>query len=1761
LLKKCQKFAPNIAPDEQAVTDLFTFAVDVRASQLNSKYSLCDGRYHEKGPATREHHLLSKPRRYAEKTPFDFINGMVNGPSFAVVAEDKLGNYHDFRNGTFEMREVFRAPVVDMFGQLFANPDEKVDKATDMYELLFKRTFKDIGRRRIDVNSRWASWYFGALKAAGTVYAACIRGEAYLFLKHGADSRLMELSKLPLSKEGDVIFMNLIAGVAKGTSFARPLPESSALAVQKRLSGTDYGEYFNWKDLINKNIASHVGEHHLAIFGNQLQPPSNPDSVLIVDSTHQHHAEASLCLASLLDLMTATLEGDLDWKAVKESCKCFQIKVENENIVPNVLSQNMPNVVDCLILLATLKLDVELKAKVLRLLNEMCKGHSDVATTVRENLVYVLFLPRPPPHLDPQGAGAGLEDSKYAYIRQELDTEICLHSFKVTMATLDLVISTFIQTKTDEHTGVKHYVAQQMNQIDPELFSCVTDSICNYLEEIFHGWEHRMYADDNEKWTIRRTVLRVYKAFIVDLDTSEVRPTSANTFNVGPDPGAHSLRFKMITRLIGGGPTFLRQRATLLRPHTTMLFIADMLREAAEKHGFGLALAPADQRKAILEALQILDALKGLEEPFLSAAGVDGLSVATLLMQTQRPTLAQQVDRERQSDGNATQRIYASHLFSFLRPGYSREMAWLSLNLLKAFAKSNLTDLYVALRSDFTEESYRREIITSITTHLSGSIIGFTNGPYDSTRLEWDLGRAIIQLIEQCIRAQHDDVGLAHLLLGFHPTNEYDNMPKSDSRQKRGLVLRTSYTAPLEIVLQALTPKIPSDENLELSEMCQHIIFRMCRQIERRKQASRWTLNRLFDQNPQDLHAICQSARKHPMAQLGWYLHSIALCIHSNVDVDVSPKETVFHSHFLQLLDIPFAVEQNDGIRNGMDAEELHGPMGGMQNNHVLYSKDRADAQNHGITNVDLLAIVNAALVPILVDGCWQYDIRSVRRSVLVVALDDAQFAAGTKAGPSNRELDGLQRFLELWNDERKTDHDKEIFFDGWCQALLMAVTNATVDKRLLVETTHCFLAALAKLAAIAPEKGFRAVPRQHHKLAETISLVTSKLLSGLEDWRQQDATFKDGDDVTRRLTWEGLAEIFEQISSAVLLTEWWSGNRQVGDEHNEQAAYSAREEYYTTYMYLIKIAEMMENITNKKSDLSDPQLQAMNLATYTTENSAFILWRHVQYHLNIRAGETGIKSRSGSAAGADEEDDAIHRNPRELDSNLGVGGGGERRVARFAATASLDDIDLRRKTFDAQTLSRFKAAVAGTGGLAHELGPLLNNAECDQSTLAWIEQLYVAGAGNVPASENTGATTAEKSSDQLMRMVCYDGLQGRGPRALRVLAEMIRLETQWSADATSRWIGYLSAHNQIRLLVDTVVNSDELLRRSSQHAPDHLVMNLHEARMNVLLRVAATTTGADLLARVETMRLLARLSFITEPHPEQTIQPDEPSDMHNHAFSTLVSPVIRLLSVVMQSTKRNGGVNRQDVIRQVVEFVKDMREYFVLVLARPTKARSYLTISDLHEVQLVVALLHQLTEADASRLATLILGHHYTELMKQVIELCGFLGNRHSFEGKMLVLDDFDYWQQLDEFATEEPQVLHTRRHVTLPLMADVVGCVRAVMLPTPVGGSGLPTLNDCRVLFRPQRGPSRVQTVFGVNVVFDDVIEVIKHAQHALAEEKELFTPPESWPNQAAVAKTFQTFADEARRRPAEEQPRPFVGGLWSMMKGEIAAAAQRK
>jgi hypothetical protein len=75
----------------------------------------------------------------------------------------------------------------------------------------------------------------------------------------------------------------------------------------------------------------------------------------------------------------------------------------------------------------------------------------------------------------------------------------------------------------------------------------------------------------------------------------------------------------------------------------------------------------------------------------------------------------------------------------------------------------------------------------------------------------------------------------------------------------------------------------------------------------------------------------------------------------------------------------------------------------------------------------------------------------------------------------------------------------------------------------------------------------------------------------------------------------------------------------------------------------------------------------------------------------------------------------------------------------------------------------------------------------------------------------------------------------------------------------------------------------------------------------------------------------------------------------------------------------------------------------------------------------------------------------------------------------------------------------------------------------------------------------------------MFDDVIGVIKHAQHALIEEKDVFKPPDSWPNPTNAPQTFQNYAVEAAAVPAHLQPRPFVGALWSMMKGELTAAAK--
>jgi len=292
-------------------------------------------------------------------------------------------------------------------------------------------------------------------------------------------------------------------------------------------------------------------------------------------------------------------------------------------------------------------------------------------------------------------------------------------------------------------------------------------------------------------------------------------------------------------------------------------------------------------------------------------------------------------------------------------------------------------------------------------------------------------------------------------------------------------------------------------------------------------------------------------------------------------------------------------------------------------------------------------------------------------------------------------------------------------------------------------------------------------------------------------------------------------------------------------------------------------------------------------------------------------------------------------------------------------------------------------------------------------------------------------------------------------------------------------------------------------------------------------------------------------------------IREGEPVRLQDHAFQMIVQRIIKLLVSVMQSTKGVAGANRQEVVRQVLGFVLEHMDYFEKVLKNPG-TRCWTEV-DLREIGLVVSLLHRLTDVDASRLATQILGRDFTKkLMKDgVLGLCIWLGDYNSLSGwkwssKILIEDDDvqrrSEWTTLDNpaFSAVDPKYVHVRR-LLLPLMADTLGCVRAVMLPGPAGGGGLPTLNDCRVLFEPEFG-------YGVppdqaNPCCEHIVGILSHTQHLLHEEKEQFKAPDgvavSRPANFAGRASFQSFAAEATGLPNGQIPKAFIGDLWTMVK----------
>ena len=1570
-------------------------------------------------------------------------------------------------------------------------------------------------------------------------------------------------------------------------------------------------KYLNWTTMVNNQLYPHVGE----FFRSRDDPNTHG---ILVSPSERYYDEAVSGLSSLLNLMAGVLDDFADFKPVTDVAlffKTFHLK-KLESYKPVKEQTNRYPIVDALIVLAFQPLDLHLMAKVLQVLNGLAKGHNDIAVQVAQEFL----IPRFEPQQEDPARQQGTRSADYAHARLVLRDEATnIQSYPVTIATLELLVTAFVWTRKHEVDGTPYQEAREWvfpRDMDDDFALKMVESICFYLEESLlrasSDVAARMYADDqDERWKLCKTVLSVYHAFIVELPM-----TGASV----PDKLAERIHNFMISRLVGG-PGVNRQRSTIAQPHTSMCLLGDIIQRGYAEHSFGLALAPLDLTICVNYALNIFNAVNDKQQPFLDAAGVDGRSVGEMLISREDSSHVRHLLGFLRF-GYSTQIAWMSTLLlRSLIKSHPNEML---IVIQSDFTKTKQANEYSSNFNPMAiggsveigtgtavGDGFRREILSSLTSHISTS----------RRRSDvYDVGLSIVQLILDCLKGQRGEFGLGHLLIGFDPSH---GALQCLVRRSAPAVEEAVEYAPQRTMLQALDWEgRPIDGNLRpdrmLAEACQHVFFLMCKQGPSRKRASRRMLENLFAPEteatrfqPLGIYNLDDPPDNRPaqisaMVQLGHCLQTIELFIYNEAQVvDRDFPQEIFDKirHYLALLSVPYEVERDDpnAMSDSLDDDGVQAPMGGDPSNHVLYSKNQSDSMPFGIreNQPEVLEIANEALANAdTSEGYLHYNIDAVMKDLnfrLATATqrrskpEELQHRGGGGGNGTRGDLklDGsaqrlFVKYLSVFNREKKADFDKQTFFAGWCHTLLLSIYKIT-DRDLYnsdrITDTVCkirdLLVRLSRLSANAPGPQYKAVAGQHRQLAETVSYVAAELSKGVVEWRKRGA-WKDRGDVVRSLAWKEFAPAFEKVFLGILLTDsWWGGDRQ-SEGQDPDAAVLTRTLHYNSLLHMIQIsknAEMLDLVSHVDTGdgapdgdtsfagVEDVRFQAMNLAVYTMENAMFILWRHLQYYLTVQPGVPGIRPRGvgpGAANGASSTN-AIERQPRRLDAagaaSSGSGGqvGGSRRQP-----PSLDDIDRRRESYDAKILNDFRRRA---GGLASDLERLINDAESDQGALAVIEGYFHRAASVPRADHHNGSFVAEKSTEQLMRVVCYDALaqHTKGSRALRVLASMIQLETQGRVDATSKWIGYMSQHNTLRLLVDVILKSDDSICAALRTGANlNYVMNLHEARMDVLLRVASTTEGADQLARVDAMRLLAMMKFIRDPRRKQ-IRAGEPVALQDHAFQMIVQPVIKLLVSVLQSTKRVPGANRQEVVRQVLGFMlaSDNMAYFEKVL-QITETRC-LTELDLKEIGLVVSLLHQLTEADASRLATQILGREFTKLIKDgVLGLCIWLGDYNPLTGwkrssQILVDDGWDEWATLNDpiFSAEGPECVNVRR-LLLPLMADTIGCVRAVMLPGSAGGSGLPTLNNCRVLFEPEFG-------FGVQSdrpnLLDHVVGILRHTEHLLHEEKEQFKAPDgvavSRPANFAGRASFRSFVAEAAGLPKGQIPRAFIGDLWTMVK----------
>jgi len=315
--------------------------------------------------------------------------------------------------------------------------------------------------------------------------------------------------------------------------------------------------------------------------------------------------------------------------------------------------------------------------------------------------------------------------------------------------------------------------------------------------------------------------------------------------------------------------------------------------------------------------------------------------------------------------------------------------------------------------------------------------------------------------------------------------------------------------------------------------------------------------------------------------------------------------------------------------------------------------------------------------------------------------------------------------------------------------------------------------------------------------------------------------------------------------------------------------------------------------------------------------------------------------------------------------------------------------------------------------------------------------------------------STVSSYGENFMDIVCRDACDGHDVGRMLALST---LDALIQADKQQVWLTFMASKGYIQHIVDSLLEDNEQLITILSPQPQPLrALYIYQSKMSLLMRIAATVTGAHMLLQCSVMARLAECTVL-DMRPD-TNRPDIEGvgSLGVTVMSTyrdLLFPVLRLCLAVLTST----GMENRDARNHVLQFVMGHMDVFATILSDHQEA---VNVAYLQELALVTAVISRaaVDEGDDGLLLTEMAGVEYRSHLSRIQHLMLALLPRYAMAEKLI--------KQIKNKETEaggERQLMRASIQITLQeIVCNVTTFGRAII------ANSARTAQFSRILFSP--------------------------------------------------------------------------------------------